>query len=82
MTHQTKTQMHPADLEALKSRHDFLVGEHTNALVRAICHKAACHDLSATSADILSGYARALEVLADLRRAVEKQEREMRAAGL
>jgi hypothetical protein len=82
MTHQTKTQMHPADIQALKDRHDFLLGELNDAMTKAICHKANCHILSSASADALWGYAKALETASDYRRAVEKHEREMKAAGL
>jgi hypothetical protein len=74
--------MHPADIEALKSRHDFLLGELNDAMTKAICHKANCHILSSASADALWGYAKALETASDYRRAVETHEREMRKAGL
>lgn len=82
MTHQTKTQMHPADIEALKTRHEYLVSEWNEALTKAICHKANCHILSSATSDALWGYAKALEQLAEYRQAVEKQEREMKKAGL
>ena len=82
MTHPTQPNMHPADIEALKSRHEYLVSEWHQALTKAICHKAACHILSSAPSDVLWGYAKALETLSDYRRAVEKQEREMKKAGL
>ena len=82
MTHPIQNEMHPADIEALKTRHDYLVSEWNDALQKAICHKAACHILSSAPSDALWGYAKALEQLSEYRQAVEKQEREMEKAGL
>lgn len=82
MTHQTKTQMHPIEIQTLKDRHDYLIGELSEAIFKALCHKVNCHNISLASADELWAFAKALETASDYRRAVEKHEREMKAAGL
>jgi len=82
MTQSTQPNMHPADIQALKDRHEYLLAEWHQALTKAIVHKANCHILSSAPSDFLWGYAKALESLSDYRRALEKHEREMKKAGL
>ena len=82
MTHQTKSQMHPEDIEAMNSRREFLTDEFKESLVKALLHKNMTVTLAFADPCDLRKFAQALEVLASNAERLDQHEREMRKAGL
>lgn len=82
MTHQPKSNMHPADIEAMNDRKEWLTDEFKEALSNAILHKTMNARLNEADPCNLDKFASALTDLAQAARRLDKHEAEMKKAGL